>query len=329
MKPIVTGVLGYGFSGQIFHCPFIEAHEDYSLKTVVSRHSDKPLKDYPFIELTRDYEEMLDDKDIELVVITTPSHLHFTHAKMALLKGKHVLVEKPYTATLDEALELNALADEKGLFISCYQNRRYDGDFLTLKRLKAEGKLDDLVEVDMTWDRYKKVEEITWKEEGHDGANLIYDLGSHLLDQALTLFGTPLNFHSITKKVRNNSNIIDWFQITMDYGDFVARIKASLGATYKEPRYRFLTQDYGYVFHKMGEQEDKLRSGMGPLDRHYGDEAKYDIYDGLTIIDQPQVDNGNYLMYYTQMANAIRGLAEPEVTKEEAARLIQYLQSIK
>lgn len=329
MKPIVTGVLGYGFSGKVFHCPFIEAHEDFSLKTVVSRSSDQPLKDYPFIELTRDYEEMLDDEDIELVVVTTPSHLHFTHAKMALMKGKHVLVEKPYTATLDEAMELNRLADDKGLFISCYQNRRYDGDFLTLKRLKKEGKLDHILEVNMTWDRYKKVGSATWKEEGHEGADLVYDLGSHLLDQALNLFGQPLNFHSIAKKVRDGSNIVDWFQMTLDYGDFVARIKSSLGATYKEPRYRILTEDYGYVFHRMGEQEPKLLNGMGPLDRDYGDDAKYDIWSDLDIIEQPQVDTGNYLMYYTQMANAIRGFAEPEVTKEQAALLIRYLESVK
>lgn len=329
MEKIITGVVGYGFSGRIFQCPFVEAHEDFLLKSIVSRHSDQALMDYPSINLVRSYEELLEDETIELVVITTPSHLHFEQAKMALKKGKHVLVEKPYTATYEEALELNELADDLGLFIGCYQNRRYDGDFLTLKHLKERGVLDHLVEVDMTWDRYKKVADTSWKEESQPGVSLVYDLGSHLLDQALTLFGEPVTFSSIAKKVRQGSKIVDWFQMSLDYEGFVVRIKSSLAATYKEDRYRFLTEDGAYVFHEMGEQEGQLLGGMKPDHPDYGDLATYDVYgsDG-TIISQPQVVKGNYLAYYSQMAQAIRGLKEPEVKKEESARLIKYLEAV-
>jgi len=329
MKPIITGVLGYGFSGRIFHCPFIEAHEDFSLKTIVSRHSDEPLNDYPFIQLARSYEDMLNDTDIELVVVTTPNHLHYEHAKLALNHNKHVLVEKPYTATYEEAVELNQLAEEKGLTISVYQNRRYDGDFLTIKKLKDQGKLDKIHEVNMTWDLYEEVGALSWKEAGYVGADLVYDLGPHLLDQALYLFGLPLNFHTIAKKVRKDSKIVDWFQLSLDYGDFVARIKSSLTATYKEPRYRILTDKAGYVFHKMGEQEPQLLSGLKPLDAEYGDSAMYDIYDKNGNITHKQVEKGNYLMYYTQLARAIRQGEKPPVTKEESARLIKYLSNVK
>lgn len=328
MKPIVTGVLGYGFSGRIFHCPFVHAHDYFRLKTVVQRNSDSALKDYSYVNIVKEYDDMLNDPDIELVIVTTPSHLHFEHAKMALEKGKHVLVEKPYTATYKEALALNRIADEKGLFISAYQNRRYDGDFLTMKKLKENGSLDKIYEMSMTWDRFAEVRVHSWKEGGLEGADLVYDLGSHLLDQALTLFGQPKDFHSKSKVIREGSLIKDWFAMELDYGSFVLRIKSTLGATYKEPRYTIQTNKGSYQFHKMGEQEIQLLDGMKPLDANYGDNAMYDIYNLDGTIDHKQVEKGNYLMYYTQMAKAIREGAAPEVTKEEAALLIKYLEKI-
>lgn len=328
MKPIVTGVLGYGFSGKVFHCPFIHAHDYFRLKTVVQRHSDSVLEDYSYVNLVRDYEEMLNDEDIELVVITTPSHLHFEHAKKALDKGKHVLVEKPYTSTYKEAVALNRIADEKGLFISAYQNRRYDGDYLTVKKLKESGNLDRIHEMSMVWDRYAPTRIHSWKGAGLDGANLVYDLGSHLLDQALTLFGEPKEFYSKAKKVREGSLIEDWFVMELDYVTFVLRVKATLGAAYKEPRYTIQTNKGAYQFHKMGEQEHQLIDGMKPLDVNYGDNALYDIIDFEENKTSQQVVKGNYLMYYTQMAKAIREGATPEVTKEEAALLIKYLEQV-
>lgn len=328
MKPIVTGVVGYGFSGRIFHCPFVDAHELFELKAVVSRSSDEPLKKYPYIDLLRDYETLLNDTEIELVIITTPSHLHFEHAKMALNKGKHVLVEKPYTSTYAEAIELNSLADEKGLFISAYQNRRYDGDFLTLKKLKEDGLLDKIYDISFTWDRYKMVDKINWKESGQEGSNLVYDLGSHLLDQILTLFGEPIDTYSKSKIIRENSRIKDWFMVVLDYGEFVLRLKSTLAGIAKEPRYSIQTNKGAFVFKEMGEQEHQLLAGMSPLDVNYGDNAMYDLVDLEGNISKKQVIKGNYLMYYTQMFNAIRKGATPEVTKEEAALLIKYLEKI-
>jgi scyllo-inositol 2-dehydrogenase (NADP+) len=273
MQAIITGVVGYGFSGRVFHCPFVHAHSDFHLKTVVSRHSDEPLKDYPYIQIARTYEDLLNDQEIELVIITTPSHLHFEQAKMALEKGKHVLVEKPYTSTYEEALILNKLAEENKLFISAYQNRRYDGDFLTLCELKKEGFFEQVYEGNVTWDRLKKVESSSWKGSGLRGADLIFDLGSHLLDQVLTLFGEPIECQSLAKKVREGTKIRDWFTLLLDYGDYAIRVKASLGAFSKEERYSYQTSKGGLVFHKMGEQEGQLLAGMKPDDEAYGDDA--------------------------------------------------------
>lgn len=328
MKPIVTGVLGYGFSGSIFHCPFIHAHEDFKLKTVVQRHGDTAKQDYPYINLIRDYDELLDDTEIELIIITTPSHLHFEHAKRALENNKHVLIEKPYTATYKQAVELNKIADEKGSFISAYHNRRYDGDFLTLSELKRQGAFEKIYEVSMVWDFNYPVQKDKWREQGHEGANFVFDLGAHFIDQAIQLFGKPKDLYSLTKKVREGSNVNDWFEILFDYGDYVARIKHSSAAIIEEPRYTIQTANGTYQFHKMGEQETQLLQGIRPLDSNYGDNALYDFHKPDGTMEKRHVIKGNYLMYYTQMAKAIRTGENPEVSKEDIAEVIKYLDQI-
>lgn len=328
MKPIVTGVLGYGFSGTVFHCPFIHAHEDFKLKSIVQRKGDKALQDYPYINLVRDYQELLNDDEIELVVITTPTHLHFEQAKMALEKNKNVLVEKPYVSSHEEALELNRIADEKGLFIAAYQNRRYDGDFLTISELKEQGALDKIYELSMTWDFDYPVKDEKWREEGHKGVNFAFDLGAHFIDQALQLFGEPEDLYSITKKVRKGSKVIDWFEVLFDYGDFVARIKSSCASIFPEPRYTIHTDKGVYQFHEMGEQEPQLLQGMKPSDPDYGDNSLYDYHKPDGTMEKKRVIKGNYLMYYTQLAKAIRGEAKAEVTKEDALLLTKYLEKI-
>ena len=328
MKPIVTGVLGYGFSGSIFHCPFIHAHQNFELKTVVQRRGNKALEDYPYINLARDYQEVLDDEEIELIVLTTPTHLHFEQAKMALEKNKNVLVEKPYTSTYEEALELNRIADEKGLFIAAYQNRRYDGDFLTISELKKQGVLNKIYELSMTWDSDYPVKVDKWRERGVKGVNFAFDLGAHFIDQTLQLFGEPLKLYSIPKKIRKGSKVIDWFEVLFDYDDFVVRIKANTASILPEPRYTIHTDNGVYQFHQLGEQEYQLLQGIKPSDPNYGDNALYDCHKLDGTMEKKRVVKGNYLMYYTQLAKALRGMAEAEVTKEEALMLTQYLEKI-
>jgi scyllo-inositol 2-dehydrogenase (NADP+) len=141
MKKIKTGVVAYGFSGKIFQCPFIEVHDAFELKAVVQRHGDQAKQDYPAITLLRDYQELLANEEIELIVISTPAHLHYSHALKALEAGKHVVVEKPFATTEKEALHLEALAKEKGKVIAAYQNRRFDGDFLTVQKSMSSKQL--------------------------------------------------------------------------------------------------------------------------------------------------------------------------------------------
>ncbi len=323
MKKIKTGVVGYGFSGRVFQCPFIEAHSAYELNAVVQRKGNESKEKYPNIKQYRDLEMLLKDEEIELVIISTPNYLHFEHAKMALEHGKHVVIEKPYASSYEEALILNKLAKEKGKVITAYQNRRYDGDFLTIKQLIDQGV--HIYEYEAVWDKYYPTFKDSWKEAGYQGADLLYDLGTHFLDQALTLFGEPDKFNRTVHKLREGTKIVDYFSLELLYKDKVVRLKSSMIAPHPDIRYKIHTNHGTYHFYKMGEQEDQLLSGMTPDDPAYGDNAMYDFYDNLGVKTSKQVVKGNYLAYYTQLSKAIREGGDPPVKPSEAARLIKYL----
>ena len=323
MKKIKSGVVGYGFSGRIFQCPFLEAHNDFELCAVVERNSNHSKEDYPNIIVYKDYMDLLNNDEIELVVISTPNHLHFKQAKLALEHNKHVLIEKPYAATYEEALELNALAKEKGKLSVVYQNRRFDGDFLTVKKLLADGV--KVFEYEAIWDRFVPEVQGGWQESGEASNNLLFDLGTHYLDQALQLFGEPVEFYKITPKLRENSKIIDHFTMMLTYEDKVVRLKSTMVAAKSDIRYRIHTDRGTYHFYEMGEQEHQLLAGMKPDDKEYGDNAVYHHYDYKGNKHARVVEKGNYLGFFGELANAIRNGGKPPVTAEEQLRVIQLL----
>ena len=328
MNKIKTCVVGYGFSGKIFQCPFIEAHEDYELTAVVQRHGAESKEDYPNIDLYRDFETMLKNDEIELVVISTPNHMHYNQAVMALEYGKHVLIEKPFATSYEEAIALNKLAKEKGKVVTVYQNRRYDGDFLTIKNMIDLGV--HIYEYEAVWDRFvPEFDDNNWKESGDAGSDLLFDLGTHFLDQALTLFGEPTEFDGTLHKLRAGTKIKDYFSIQMVYPDKVVRLKSNMIAAKSDIRYKVHTDKGTFHFYEMGEQEHQLLAGIKPDDAEYGDNANYDQYDYEGVKTSHQVIKGNYLGFFTKLKEAIREGGEPPVTPEEAARLIKLLSSIK
>lgn len=323
MKKIKTGVIGYGFSGKIFQCPFIEAHKDFELTAVVERTTNESKKDYPNILLYRDYYDLLDNDDIELVVVSTPNHLHFKHAKEALMHNKHVLIEKPFASTYQEALELVNLARDKKKLVLPYQNRRFDGDFLTIKKMIDDGV--KIYEYEAVWDRYVPQIKESWQESGLSSNNLLFDLGPHFLDQALQLFGEPEAFYKVTQKLRPQSKIIDHFTMLLAYKDKVVRLKSTMVAAKSDIRYKIHTDKGTFHFYEMGEQEHQLLAGMKPNDSQYGDNAIYYHYDGLGNKFDKTVEKGNYLMFFTELAQAIRNGGKPPVTTNEALKVIEYL----
>ena len=270
MSKIKTGVVGYGFSGRIFQCPFVDAHDGFELTGVVQRHGDEAIIDYPDIQLYRSLDGMLENDDIELVIVATPAHLHFQHAMKALEANKHVLIEKPFATTKEEAEKLVEKAKEMNKVVTVYQNRRFDGDFLTIKKLINEGA--SIYEYEATWDRtVLNFDDSQWQEQGHLGSDLLFDLGTHFLDQALTLFGEPITVHSKVKTIRPNSKIDDYFSIELEYSDKVVRLKSCMHASKEDVRYKIHTDKGTYYFYNMDLQEEQLLSGIRPLDQNYGD----------------------------------------------------------
>src|SRR6476469_8358943 len=192
MSPIKTAICSFGMSGKLFHAPFVDVNPGFELYSVLERTKNLALEIYPNIKTFRTLEEMLSDNAIELVIVNTPNATHYEYAKAALNAGKHVIVEKPFTVHSPEAKELIALAKEKKLQLSVYQDRRYDSGFLTIKKLLDEKLLGDITEAEIHFDRFK--EELSYKahkEEAKEGNGIVYDLGAHLIDQALQLFGMP------------------------------------------------------------------------------------------------------------------------------------------
>ncbi len=192
MKQLNVGIIGFGVSGRYFFAPFINAHSGFNLQAIVTSQTSLVGALYPEINVYETVDSLLSDNTIDLVVVASPNYTHFDLAKAALIKGKHVIVEKPFTTTVLEAEELIALAESQGLFLIPFQNRRWDGDFLAIKQLIHNNVLGEVLEFESHFDRYRPGRErADWKNQVHPGVSLLYDIGPHLIDQALSLFGKP------------------------------------------------------------------------------------------------------------------------------------------
>jgi predicted dehydrogenase len=221
---INTALVSFGMSGEYFHAPFLDANPDFNLVKVVERHSERSKQLYPYVEVVKEFENILNDEKIELVVINAPNYLHYEMGKKALSAGKHVIIEKPFTRTVQEAKELIELAAKKNKILSVYQNRRWDGDFLTVKKIIKNKLLGDLVEFRSHFDRYRNfIKPDTWKEEQLPDSGLLYDIGPHLIDQAYCLFGAPFSVFADLRTQREGGKIIDNFEIILS--EFKSNIK--------------------------------------------------------------------------------------------------------
>ena len=283
---IKTGLLAYGMSGKVFHAPFIAAHPGFSLYAVTERHQQQAQQDYPEVLSYQSVEMLLADPEIDLVIVNTPNYTHFDYARLALLAGKHVLVEKPFTATSAQASTLFELARQMGKKIMVYQNRRYDSGFKATKKVIESGLLGDLVEVHFRFDRYRSnIGPKIFKEDpDYAAAGLLYDLGPHLLDQAICLFGEPLAFHKTLAGHREKTRVDDYFTIHLEYPQ---QLQVFLTAS-------MLVADIGDAFVLHGRQgsfrknhadvqENQLLHGIKPTDAHYGIEEPGDAGQ-LTLI---------------------------------------------
>lgn len=333
-KTLKVGLIGYGFAGSVFHAPVITSVPGLALTKVVERRSDKSKERYPWVEVVKSAEELYADETIDLVVVTTPSTDHYDFVKDALLAGKHVVVEKPFTPSSAEADELIALAKKQGKVLTVFHNRRFDGDFLTIRELLRQELLGDVMEAEFHWDGFAPVLKSTnWREGSEPGTGVWYDLGVHLLDQALRLFGVPATIAADIRKQRGGE-AHDYFDVTLGYGTGLkVRLKSSKFVRESFPRYALHGAKGSFVKYGIDPQEAALIAGAQPSAvRNWGKEPKElwgkinTSLGGLRAEGVIETIPGSYVDYYRNVMEHINGQAELEVKPEEARLAIQLIE---
>ncbi|SEO75514.1 oxidoreductase [Paenibacillus sp. OV219] len=329
-----VGLIGYGFAGSVFHAPVVTAVPGLELVAVVERRSEKSKARYPGVNVVKDVRDLYEDPSIDLIIVTTPSPGHFTFVRDALLAGKHVVVEKPFTPTAAEADELIALAKQQGKVVSVFHNRRYDGDYLTLKELLSQGLLGDIREATFRWDGFSPVMNSTnWREGAELGNGVFYDLGVHLLDQALTLFGIPDAVSGDVRKQREGAEADDYFDVTLFYGE---RLKINLRSSrfVREATPRYVLHGTKGTFTKYGvdPQEPALIRGGQPNTPRWGEEPRElwgklnTSIGGLHVEGVVETITGSYADYYRNVYEHIIGQAELNVKPEEARNAVRIIE---
>jgi predicted dehydrogenase len=335
MKPISTALCSFGMSGWVFHAPFIAANPNYNLYAVWERTKNLAQEKYPAIKTFRTLHEMLADGNVELVVVNTPSITHYEYAKQALLAGKHVIVEKPFTGKTEEGEELIELSRKQNSVLSVYHNRRYDSDFKTIKKILDEGLLGNIVEAEFHYDRFD--ENLSYKihkETPGIGVGSLYDLGSHLIDQALQFFGMPQAVFADIFAMRPISKVDDYFEVLLYYPSMRVRLKASYQTREALPGYVIHGSKGSFIKNKADVQERDLQAGKAPGSNDWGTEPEdqqgllhTQMPDGKIIKEYITSEKGNYGEYYAAMYNAIRNKANVPVTANEGLNVIKIIEA--
>jgi scyllo-inositol 2-dehydrogenase (NADP+) len=307
-----TAVVGFGVSARTFHIPFLMTNPNFNWMAVVERNTNLAVTYKKDVVVYRNIETMLADKNIDLVVITTPNLTHLPFAKAALLAGKHVVVEKPFTITTEAAKELIALSKSTGKLLSIYHNRRYVTDFKTIQQLLQQQLLGTLAEIEIHYNRYRpEAKPNAWREEPLPGSGILYDLGSHLIDQSLVLFGVPATINAFITMQRSHAKADDYFDIRLGYGILQVRIKAGMLVREPGPRYQLHGEKGSFIKYGMDPQEEQLKTGMLPTAIGYGIEPKntwghlHTEYDGKIINEKYPSLPANHTDYYTGIYNSI------------------------
>jgi scyllo-inositol 2-dehydrogenase (NADP+) len=331
---IQVAIASFGMSGQLFHGPSLEAHKGFEVKTILERTKHLSRKMFPVAHIAHSYTEILNDPSIELVIVNTPDSLHHEMARDALLSGKHVVVEKPFTLRSSEARQLIELAQKRKRILTVYQNRRWDGDFLTVKKVINSGILGRLVEFESHFDRYRNfITPDTWKEEGDDYAGVLFNLGSHMLDQVLVLFGLPRSITAHLSVVRSGGKVADYYDIRLQYENFSAILKCSYLVKEPGPRYAIHGTDGSFLKWGLDPQEEALKKGEKPFSDGWGKETENwwgklnANVNGINLHGKVETEAGNYLAFYNNLYDAIR-MGEPlAVNPADAMQVIRILET--
>lgn len=332
---IITGVLAFGKSGSLFHCPFLELHSGFNLYAIVERTKKIAQLKYPNIKSYDSVDELLKNPKIELVVINTPSATHFEFGLKAIQAGKHIVMEKPFTVTLGEAKTLYKEAKMHGCLILPYQNRRYDSDYLSVKHVLQTGKLGDLIEVHFRYDRYiYALSNNLSKESPVPGNSIMYNLGAHIIDAAISLFGEPISWHKSAGKFRPNTQIDDYAQVHLKYTNGLQVFAtASLLVAYPLPAFVLYGKNGAYVKERTDVQEDQIEAGMKPTDLLFGIEADgkegvLTYYENGTNKTQERIPSvpSNYINIFEDIYQSVRNNKPYLVTESQILKQIEILE---
>ena len=334
MKPINTALCSFGMSGWVFHAPFININPGFNLYAVWERTKNLAQEKYPGIKTYRKLEDMLADDSVELVIVNTPNATHYDYTKKALEAGKHVVVEKPFTITVEEGNELIAIAKKQNKKLSVYQNRRYDSDYKTIKKVISQNVLGDLVEVEMHFDRFKEViSPKLHKEIPGPGTGSLYDLGAHLIDQALQLFGMPDKIFADIQCVRPVSQVDDYFELLLYYGKLRVRLKSSYTVREALPGYIFHGLKGSFIKPKTDVQEALLQAGETPGKSDWGTEPDSEMgllhteKEGKEVREYIRSEQGNYNEYYDGIYESVRNNTPLPVTAQEGVNVIKIIET--
>lgn len=334
ITPIKSALASFGMSGKVFHGPLLKVNPGFEVVAVFERSKKLSHELFPDAQIVRSYADILGDNEIELVVVNTPDALHFEMAKAALEAGKHVVVEKPATLFSAETEELIRLAASRKRVFTVFQNRRWDADFRTVQAVVQEAKYGRLIEFESHFDRYRTyIAPDTWKESGDEYTGVLYNLGSHMVDQAVVLFGKPQAVTAHLKTVRNKGVVSDYYDIRLEYNGFSALLKCSYLVKVPGPRYT-IHGEYG-TFYKFGldRQEALLKAGHLPSGKDWGREAPEDwgtlVYDDHGEDVETLVESlpGNYNLFYDNVFDTIRNGAALQVKPEQVLEVIRILEA--
>lgn len=332
-KIIQTAIVGFGLSGRVFHAPFIHVHPGFRLKKVVERFSENARAIYPDAQIVRNHLDLLKDPDLDLVVITTPNIYHFDLAREFLEGGKHVVVEKPFTTSSAEADELIRIGEKSGRKIFVYHNRRWDGDFKTVQQVVYNGHLGQLLNYEAHFDRFAPgPRRSAWRDQPLPGGGVLFDLGSHLIDQALVLFGMPQAVFADIRSQRDKSRIDDYFEVWLMYEELKAILKAGVFVREPGPKYILHGRKGSFVKYGADPQEELLKQGFLPGGEEWGADDPDDWGWLHTEINTQvfhgsiETERGNYMEFYDNVYGVIaRGHAQA-VTPDEARNVIRIIE---
>ena len=330
---IDVALIGFGLGGRCFHAPVIHAVPGLRLRAVLERSGDSAAKLYPEVRIVRDLDELLALDSVQLVVISTPNQTHFPFAKRCLDCGKHVVVDKPFTTKVAEAVELLNLAKQKNLILSVYHNRRFDADFQALRQTVAAGALGRVLRFESTYDRYRPQSKPgAWREKPGPGSGVLFDLAPHLLDQAFTLLGAPHAIAADIRVERRGFSTDDAFDIYLYYHDGIrALLRATMMSAVPRPRLIVLGEKGSYVKREFDPLEPNLRSGQIPVGASWVVE-KEENYGELTLVENATATThkiasfGDWREFYANVRDAILGKAPLLVTSLQILNVMLALE---